>query len=64
MLRSLALLLEHAAGRTDAASAVEGAVDRAIVEAPTPDLGGGATTDEFTNAVVSALTGLSAVRTL
>jgi 3-isopropylmalate dehydrogenase len=64
MLRSVALLLEHAAGRADAAVAVEAAVDRAIDEAPTPDLGGTATTDEFTGAVLSALTGSSAVRTL
>ncbi len=64
MLRSVALLLEHAAGRTDSAADVEAAVDSAIEDAPTPDLGGTATTDEFTGAVVSALTGPTAVRTL
>jgi 3-isopropylmalate dehydrogenase len=64
MLRSVALLLEHAAGRADGAAAVEAAVDRAIEEAPTADLGGTATTGEFTDAVVSALTGRTAVRTL
>jgi 3-isopropylmalate dehydrogenase len=64
MLRSVALLLEHAAGETDAAAAVEAAVDCAIEHAPTRDLGGEATTDEFTEAVVTALTGSGAVRTL
>jgi 3-isopropylmalate dehydrogenase len=64
MLRSVALLLEHAAGQPDAAAAVEAAVDSAIEHAPTADLGGTATTDEFTGAVVSALTGSGAVRTL
>ncbi len=64
MLRSVALLLEHAAGRADAAAAVEAAVDHAIAAAPTPDLAGAATTEEFTEAVVSALTGSPAVRTL
>jgi 3-isopropylmalate dehydrogenase len=64
MLRSVAMLLEHAAGRADAAADVEAAVDRAIERAPTADLDGTATTDEFTEAVVSALTGRTAVRTL
>jgi 3-isopropylmalate dehydrogenase len=55
MLRSLALLLEHALGRPDLAAAVVGAVDDALASHPTPDLGGTATTSEFGDAVVSAL---------
>jgi 3-isopropylmalate dehydrogenase len=64
MLRSVALLLEHAAGRALDAAAVETAVDHAIAAAPTPDLGGTATTEQFTEAVVFALTGSPEVRTL
>jgi 3-isopropylmalate dehydrogenase len=64
MLRSVALLLEHAAGRAADAAAVETAVDHAIAAAPTPDLGGTATTEQFTEAVVFALTGSPEVRTL
>ncbi len=56
MLRSAALMLEHAFGRTGAARALEAAVDEALATAPTPDLGGAATTAELTDAVLSALT--------
>jgi 3-isopropylmalate dehydrogenase len=55
MLRSLALLLEHALGRPDLARDVEGAVDQALAAAPTPDLGGTATTAAFGDAVLDAL---------
>ena len=55
MLRSLALLLEHAAGRPELARAVAAAVDRALVSSPTPDLGGSATTVEFGDAVLASL---------
>jgi 3-isopropylmalate dehydrogenase len=51
MLRSTALLLEHALGRTDAARALERAVERALVAVPTADLGGSATTAGFGKAV-------------
>jgi 3-isopropylmalate dehydrogenase len=64
MLRSTALLLEHAANRPDEASALEAAVDAALLTAPTPDLGGTATTGELTDAVLGALTGSSTARTL
>jgi len=64
MLRSVALLLQHGTKRPDEAAALEAAVDRAIVTAPTPDLGGRATTAEFTDAVLGALTGPRAARTL
>lgn len=55
MLRSLALLLDQGLGRTAEASAVARAVDAALAEAPTPDLGGTATTSDFGTAVLRAL---------
>jgi 3-isopropylmalate dehydrogenase len=55
MLRSTALLLEHGLGRTAEATALEDAVDGALRDAPTPDLGGRATTAEFADAVATAL---------
>jgi 3-isopropylmalate dehydrogenase len=64
MLRSTALLLQHGFGRDREAAALEAAVDRALVQAPTPDLGGTATTEELTDAVLGALTGSAAPRTL
>ncbi len=56
MLRSLALLLEHGLARPDLARALERAVDDALLAAPTPDAGGDATTTEFGDAVLAALT--------
>ena len=55
MLRSTGLLLEHACGRADEAAALERAVDHALAAAPTPDLGGAATTADFTAATLTAL---------
>jgi 3-isopropylmalate dehydrogenase len=55
MLRSLALLLEHGLGRRDEAVALTRAIDTALAEAPTPDLGGTATTSSFGTAVLRAL---------
>ena len=55
MLRSLALLLEHALRRGDLAAALVEAVDAALVSTPTPDLGGDATTDAFGDAVLASL---------
>jgi 3-isopropylmalate dehydrogenase len=55
MLRSVALLLAHGFGEREAAAALEAAVDAALTEAPTPDLGGGATTAQFGDAVLRAL---------
>jgi 3-isopropylmalate dehydrogenase len=55
MLRSLALMLEHALERPDLAAAVVAAVDNALSTSPTPDLGGTATTREFGDAVLEAV---------
>jgi 3-isopropylmalate dehydrogenase len=54
-LRSLALLLRHAAGNAQLATRLEQAVDAALVSVPTRDLGGAATTVEFTDAVLADL---------
>ncbi|MCS7006372.1 MAG: isocitrate/isopropylmalate family dehydrogenase, partial [Thermoleophilia bacterium] len=55
MLLSTALCLEHGLGRPEAARRLEGAVAVALREAPTPDLGGSATTVELADAVLRAL---------
>jgi 3-isopropylmalate dehydrogenase len=55
MLRSLALLLEHALARPDLARLLARAVDDALRAAPTVDVGGDATTTEFGDAVIDAL---------
>jgi len=55
MLRSVALLLEHALQRPDLATAVGEAVDEALVSRPTRDAGGDATTIGFGDAVLVSL---------
>ena len=55
MLRSTALMLDHALGRSDEARALEAAVEVALREHPTPDLGGSSTTRDFADAVVVAI---------
>jgi len=55
MFRSTALLLAHGLARPDEAAALERAVDVALAQAPTPDLGGTATTSELGDAVLRAL---------
>ena len=55
MLRSTAMLLAHSLGRPEDAEALETAVAQALVERPTPDLGGTATTSDFGDAVLRAL---------
>jgi 3-isopropylmalate dehydrogenase len=55
MLRSTALLLEHALGRVEEARALERAVDSALERAPTRDLGGTASTTEFADAVLASV---------
>ena len=54
MLRSLAMALELGLGRSDDARRVEAAVETAIDRAPTPDLGGSATTRAFGDAALAA----------
>jgi 3-isopropylmalate dehydrogenase len=57
MLLSTALMLEHGLGLEAEARALETAVEHARAAAPTPDLGGDATTARFAEAVLSALDG-------
>jgi 3-isopropylmalate dehydrogenase len=57
MLRSVALMLRHGLDRPDDAGRVERAVDVALREAPTPDLGGAATTRVAGDAALQALDG-------
>ena len=51
MLRSTALLLEYGLGRPEDGRALAAAVDRGLELAPTPDLGGTATTAELGEAI-------------
>ena len=55
MLRSTALMLRHGLARPEEADALERAVDAALELAPTPDLGGRATTRELGDAVLRSL---------
>jgi 3-isopropylmalate dehydrogenase len=55
MIRSAALMLEHGLGRPEEARRLDGAVDSALRDAATPDLGGSSTTAELGDAVVAAL---------
>jgi 3-isopropylmalate dehydrogenase len=57
MLRSTALLLEHALAMPEEARRLEWAVEEAMRERPTPDLGGVATTSEFGAGVLERLSG-------
>ena len=55
MLRSTALMLRHGLGRSEEAAALERAVDVARAEAPTPDLGGSASTKDVGDTVLRSL---------
>jgi 3-isopropylmalate dehydrogenase len=55
MLRSTALMLEHGLGLPAEARRLEAAVESALASTPTRDLGGTATTSEFGDAVLRAL---------
>jgi 3-isopropylmalate dehydrogenase len=55
MLRSAVLMLEHGLGLDDEARLLGKAVDEALRESPTRDLGGSASTSEFGDAVVALL---------
>lgn len=52
---SAAMLLTHALSRPDVAQAIEDAVTQALSSNPTPDLGGKASTAEFTRQVAEAV---------
>jgi 3-isopropylmalate dehydrogenase len=52
---TVALMLEHALCRPDLARAVEASVSAVLRELRTPDVGGTATTDRFTAAVLREL---------
>jgi len=52
---TVALLLEHSLGRRDLARAVEAAVKTTLRELRTPDIGGSATTRQFTEGVLRNL---------
>ena len=60
MLRSVALLLRHAAAEPELATSLESAIDDALVQAPTVDAGGHATTGEFAHSVLAKLETVSA----
>ena len=55
MLRSVALLLRHAAAQPKLATSLERAVDHALAHTPTADAGGSATTAEFAESVLKQL---------
>ena len=55
MLRSTALLLEYGLGRVEEGRALARAVDAGLALAPTPDLGGSATTAELGAAIRAQL---------
>ena len=55
MLRSLAMAFEHGIGEPALARSLEAAIDAALAKAPTPDVGGTATTGEFGDAVLASL---------
>jgi 3-isopropylmalate dehydrogenase len=55
MLRSTVMLLEHGLDRPGEAAALAAAIEAALAEAPTPDLGGTATTATFGDALLRQL---------
>jgi 3-isopropylmalate dehydrogenase len=55
MLRSLAMALEHSLDAPEPARRLREAVDAALISAPTPDVGGHATTTELGDAVLASL---------
>jgi 3-isopropylmalate dehydrogenase len=61
MLRSIAMMLSYGLGRADDAVSLEQAVDAALAETRTPDLGGNGSTADVGDAVLRAL---DAARTL
>ena len=61
MLRSAALMLAHGLESPETSRALDAAVDEALRTAPTSDVGGHATTERFTTAVLEALAHVDAV---
>jgi 3-isopropylmalate dehydrogenase len=59
MLRSVALMLRHSLGEPALADALDAAVDDAMTSAPTPDLGGTASTSDLTDAVLDRVAAAS-----
>jgi 3-isopropylmalate dehydrogenase len=55
MLRSVALMLGYGLDEPELARTLNAAVDDALAAAPTPDLGGNSTTEDFTAAVLARL---------
>ena len=55
MLRSIALLLRHAAAEPELAASLEGAIDQALVATPPADQGGSATTAQFAESVLDGM---------
>ena len=55
MLRSVALLLRHAAAEPELATSLERAVDAALVATPPADQGGSATTAQFAESVLDGM---------
>jgi 3-isopropylmalate dehydrogenase len=53
MLRSVAMALEYGIGEPALARSLEKAIDVALEQAPTPDIGGSATTREFGDVVLA-----------
>ncbi|HEX9442034.1 MAG TPA: 3-isopropylmalate dehydrogenase [Roseiflexaceae bacterium] len=56
MLRSTALMLEHGLGRPEPARLLDAALDAALARAPTPDIGGTATTRDLVDTLFEQLT--------
>jgi len=55
MLRSLAMALDYGLAEPELASSLEAAINVALEKAPTPDIGGTATTREFGDVVMESL---------
>jgi 3-isopropylmalate dehydrogenase len=55
ILRSVAMMLEYGLGAAESAQRLTAALELALAEAPTRDLGGTASTDEFTDFVLGRL---------
>jgi 3-isopropylmalate dehydrogenase len=55
MLRSVAMMMRHSFGDVVLAERIDNAVDAAVAAAPTPDLGGSASTRDLTDHVLATL---------